>query len=108
MQAIGTIEADVTADVGLAAAIRGGAANRRIKAPNAFTHRYFQEDLWYGLQPFLVLADIAGVEVPIARSLLQLAQAAVGPAAPSAGRTAEKMGIDGLDRAGLLQFVAGD
>ena len=108
MQAIGTIEADVTARVGLAAAIRGGAANRRIKAPNAFTHRYFQEDLWYGLQPFLVLADIAGVEAPIARSLLQLAQAAVGPAAPSAGRTAAKMGIDGLDRAGLLQFVAGD
>ena len=53
-------------------------------------------------------ASRAGVEVPIARSLLQLAQAAVGPAAPSAGRTAANMGIDGLDRVGLLQFVAGD
>ena len=107
MQAIGTIEADVSAHVGLAAAIRGGGANRRIKAPNAFTHRYFQEDLWYGLQPFLVLAGIAGVEAPIARSLLQLAQAAAGPAAPTDGRTAAKMGIAGLNRAGLLRFIGG-
>ena len=107
MQAIGTIEAVIPAGAGLAAAIRGGEANRRIKAPDAFTHRYFQEDFWYGLQPFVALAVIAGVEVPTARSLMHLGQLAVGPAAPSAGRTAAAMGIAGLDRGGLLKFVSG-
>jgi opine dehydrogenase len=103
MQAIGTIESNV--DVGLAAAIRGGAANRLIKAPGSFAHRYFQEDLWYGLGPFLVLAAIAGVETPCARSLMQLGELAAGPYAPVGRRTAIDMGIAGLDKDALLRFV---
>ncbi len=87
MQAIGTIECDVDPEVGLAAAIRGGVANRTIKAPAGFTHRYYQEDLWYGLGPFLALATIAGVETPCARSLMQLGELAAGPYAP--GRSAD-------------------
>ncbi len=107
MQAIGTIETGVSADAGLAVAIRGGEANRRIKAPDAFTHRYFQEDFWFGLQPFLVFADIAAVTVPTAQSLMHLAQVAAGPAALQGGRTAATMGIVGLDKGGLLDFVKG-
>ena len=105
MQAIGTIECNVDAAVGLAAAIRGGAANRLIKAPGGFAHRYFQEDLWYGLGPFLVLAAIAGVETACARSLMQLGELAAGPHAPAGRRTAVEMGIAGLDRDALLAFV---
>jgi opine dehydrogenase len=105
MQAVGTIESNVSPEAGLAAAIRGGMANRAIKAPGGFTHRYFQEDFWYGLQPFLALAAIAGVETPCARSLMQLAELAAGPFAPPARRTATEMGIAGLDREALLTFV---
>jgi len=105
MQAIGTIESDVDSGAGLAAAIRGGAANRLIKAPGGFTHRYFQEDLWYGLGPFLALAAIAGVETPCASSLMQLGELAAGPYAPAGRRTAIEMGITGLDKDALLAFV---
>ena len=105
MQAIGTIESNVDSSVGLAAAIRSGAANRLIKAPAGFAHRYFQEDLWYGLEPFLVLAAIAGVETPCARSLLQLGNLAAAPYAPTGRRTAVEMGITGLDKEALLAFV---
>jgi opine dehydrogenase len=106
MQAIGTIEANVDEASGLAAAIRGGVANRAIKAPDGFMHRYFQEDFWYGLEPFLALATIAEVDTPTARSLMHLGVAAVGPMAPTRRRTALEMGIAGFDKAALLSFVS--
>jgi opine dehydrogenase len=105
MQSIGTIESDVDAGGGLGAAIRHGVANRNIRSPASFMHRYFQEDLWYGLEPFLALAGISGVEAPTARSLIQLGKLAAGPSAPAGRRTAVEMGIGGLDKDGLLAFV---
>jgi opine dehydrogenase len=107
MQAIGTIECSVDSRAGLAAAIRSGAANRLIRAPGGFTHRYFQEDLWYGLGPFLALARIAGVETPCARSLMHLGELAAGPHAPAGRRGAIEMGVAGLDKDALLAFVTG-
>ena len=80
-------------------------ANRAIKAPGSFAHRYYQEDLWYGLGPFLALAQIAGVETPCARALLELGECAAGAHAPSGRRTAAEMGISGLDKNALLAFV---
>ena len=105
MQAIGTIEASVDACAGLASAIRSGTANRAIKAPDGFTHRYYQEDLWYGLGPLLAFAEIAEVEAPCAQALLQLGALAVGPHAPTGRRTAVEMGITGFDRHALVEFV---
>jgi opine dehydrogenase len=105
MQAVGTIECNVDSGVGLVAAIRGGVANRTIKAPGGFTHRYFQEDLWYGLKPFLALAAIARVETRCAGSLMHLGELAAGPYAPAGQRTAIEMGIAGLDKDALLAFV---
>ena len=105
MQAIGTIESNVDSGVGLAAAIRGGTANRTINAPGGFTHRYYQEDLWYGLGPFLALAEIARVDAPCARSQMQLGATAVGPDAPPGRRSAMEMGIAGLDKDALLAFI---
>jgi opine dehydrogenase len=105
MQAIGTIEPTVGAEVDLAAAIRTGTANRLIKAPAGFAHRYYQEDLWYGLSPFLVLARIAGVEAVCARALNDLGTMVAGE--PARGeRTATEMGIAGFDRDALLAFVS--
>lgn len=105
MQSIGTIESGIDPGIGLAAAIRGGVANRNILAPGSFAHRYYQEDLWYGLTPLLALADIAGVPAPCAQSLMQLGELAAEPHAPAGRRTAVEMGIAGLDREALLRFV---
>jgi len=107
MQAVGTIESNVDPEAGLAAAIRAGVANQAIKAPGGYSHRYFQEDLWYGLKPFLALAAIAGIETPCARSLMQLGELAAGPHSPGRQRTAVEMGIAGFDKDTLLSFVNG-
>jgi opine dehydrogenase len=105
MQAIGTVEESTTDIDDFVSAISSGEANRRIKAPNSLQHRYYREDFCYGLLPFTVLARIGGIDVPIAKSLLQIGQVLLGFDLASAGRTAHRMGIADLDRRGLLRLV---
>jgi opine dehydrogenase len=108
MQAIGTVEESVRDTGDFAAAISSGEANRRIKAPDSLQHRYYREDFGHGLLPFAALAKIAGVDITVAASLLQIGQALIGVDFASEGRTAERMGIAGLDREGLLKLVGRD
>ena len=108
MQAIGTVEASVRDVDDFVAAISSGEANRRIKAPDSLQHRYYREDFGHGLLPFIALAKIADVDVPVAASLMQIAQTALGFELAADGRTAERMGIAGLDRNGLLNLVGGE
>lgn len=105
MKAIGTV--DPSADpADLAGAIAGGAANRRIKAPDSLGHRYFVEDFGHGLLPFRALATAAAIDTPVAAALLRLAMTLLDTDFAT-GRTAAAMGIAGLDRAGVLAAVRG-
>jgi opine dehydrogenase len=103
MVAIGTAVA--TAD--LQAAIAGGEANRTIKAPDSLAHRYYAEDFGYGLVPMLEFARIGGVEAPYAAALVEVASALRGEDVRLTGLTAERLGVAGLDRDGLLARVRG-
>lgn len=105
MQRIGTVEESVKDTADFAAAISGGVANSRIKAPGSFNHRYYLEDFGHGLLPFLELARIAQVDTPTAHALFSLEQQLTGIDHRTNGRTANAMGIAGLDRTALLQFV---
>ena len=106
MHAIGTIEEGTDPGIGLAAAIRGGKANARILAPDGFGHRYYVEDILYGLMPFTALAKVSGVETNVASALLTIGRTFL-TGCPFAGRDAAEMGISGLDRSGLLALVEG-
>lgn len=92
MKAIGTVP-ETAADDDYSA-IAEGEANRRIKAPDSLSHRYYLEDFAHGLVPMLAYASIAGVEAPVARSLAHLARVAVGdrPDLPHE-RDSESMGL---------------
>jgi len=105
MKAIGTVAADVPDDAPYEVAISGGAANARIKAPDSLAHRYYREDFGHGVLPFLELAQIAGVAVPVAAALFAVAEAALATDFRSTGRTAAAMGIAGLTREGLMDLV---
>ena len=102
MQALGTVEASVRDASDLIGAIAGGEANRRIKAPDSLQHRYYVEDFGHGLLPFLEFAAIAKIATPVAAALLHLGTTLTGTDFRARGRTAERMGIAGLDRKGLL------
>ena len=108
MAAIGTADASAAASGDFVDAIRGGEANRNIRAPDSLGHRYYVEDFGYGLLPFIVLAEIAGVDVPIAFSLMRIGAGLVEANLCEDGRTAERMGIAGLDRRGLLAMLRQD
>ena len=105
MQAIGTIESSTDREAGLAAAVRSGTANRKIRAPDSLGHRYYVEDFFYGVRPFLALAEIAGIDVPVARSLMTLAEIMVDPGGMIEGRSAAAMGISEMTKQELIDMV---
>jgi opine dehydrogenase len=105
MRRIGTVESEVRETRDFGAEIAHGRANSHIKAPNSLDHRYYREDFGHGLLPFTVLAQIAGVAVPVADSLLRLGERMVGANYHETGRTAEAMGIAGMNRERLMALV---
>lgn len=105
MAAIGTAVAADAAAGDTRAAISGGEANRAIRAPGSLEHRYYVEDFGFGLVPMLELARIAGVEAPLGSGLVDVASALLGRDLAVEGLTAERLGIAGLDRDGLLERV---
>ncbi len=105
MQQVGTVQASVTDTDDLAAAIASGEANRRIRAPDSLSHRYYREDFGHGLVPFIAIACAAGIETPVASALLSLGETLTGEPFSTVGRTATSMGIEGLDREGLQARV---
>jgi opine dehydrogenase len=107
MAAIGTADREAAARDDLAGAVRLGQANARIRAPDSLAHRYYEEDLGYGLVPLLELARVAEVETPVASSLVALGGALLGRDLVHEGLNAARLGIDGLDRDALLALVRG-
>jgi opine dehydrogenase len=108
MAAIGTVDdADAVARRDTRAAVAGGEANRLIKAPDSLDHRYYAEDFGYGLVPLLALAKIGRVDAPYAAALVEVASVLRGEDLRATGLTAERLGMAGLDRDGLLTLVRG-
>ena len=107
MAAIGTADPRAAAAGDLRRGVGDGAANRRIKAPDSLRHRYYAEDFGYGLVPLRELARIANLEVPVAGSLLALADVCVEGGVIEGGLDAGRLGIQGLDRDGVLARVRG-
>ena len=105
MAAIGTADAAAAASGDLRAAIAGGEANRSIRAPDSLDHRYYAEDFGYGLVPLLALAAASGVATPLAAALVEVASALRGEDLRVTGLTAARLGLEGLDRDGILDRV---
>lgn len=105
MTALGSVDAAAAARGDVRDAIRKGVANSTIKAPDSLSHRYYQEDFGFGVLPFVELARIAGVPVPVADALLRMGDTLTGDDFMTRGLTARRLGIEGLDLAGLLAIV---
>jgi opine dehydrogenase len=79
--------------------------NRWIKAPASIDHRFFNEDIPYGLVPLTELARLAGVPMPTAEAVIALASVATGKRYRETGLTLERMGIAGLDVARVRSLL---
>lgn len=104
MVKIGTVDAPAAVEGDLRAAIRAGTANQSIKAPESTQHRYYREDLPFGVLPFIALADVAGEPVPTARALLTVGALAIGDTDMS-GLDSHTLGLDGCGLEDLLRIV---
>jgi opine dehydrogenase len=67
-------------------------------------HRYMREDLRLGLSLLVSVAELAGVETPLAKSFLAIGGAICGEDFMRDGRTLASLGLGGLDR-GQLQTL---
>jgi opine dehydrogenase len=70
-----------------------------------YRHRYVTEDIACGLAFLVSAAAYAGVDVPVARSLLTLAGVVAGTDFMKTGRTFEALGISGLTMDGLKKLL---
>ncbi len=79
--------------------------NRWIKAPASIDHRFFNEDIPFGLVPFSELARLAGVPAPVTDAVITVASAITGRPYREAGLNLRKMGIEGLSAREVRRLV---
>ena len=79
--------------------------DRWIKAPPSLSHRYFDEDVPYGLVPLAHLARLAGIATPTMDALIALASAVKGVDYMRGGLTLERMGLAGVSRDDLDRLL---
>ncbi|BCG25171.1 hypothetical protein TUM18999_33620 [Pseudomonas tohonis] len=68
-------------------------------------HRYMLEDTRLGLSFLVSVGRWAGVPMPVAQGLLSIASAVAGFDLYAEGRTLERLGLDGLSRAEMVELL---
>jgi opine dehydrogenase len=68
-------------------------------------HRYMMEDVRLGLSLLVSAADLAGVDVPVAKGLMSIGSVICGEDFSQTGRPLFKVGLGGLDRAAIAAFL---
>lgn len=88
--------------------IHGCAIYRTVPAPPAVDHRYLWEDVIAGVVPMVSLGRALGCELPLLEATLAFAEALLGRDLMAQGRTVERLGLAGLDAAGIRRRVRGE
>jgi opine dehydrogenase len=97
---------DALLDGSVYAAMQASAPNRWIKGPRNLDHRYIHEDVGWGLVPWLELARVFGASLPIMGCLTDLAGVMNRVDYRTAGLTLERMGLSGLSRDQIREYVS--
>jgi opine dehydrogenase len=79
----------------------------KILSPPELRCRLLTEDIPTGLIPMVALGELAGVELPLMRSMIQIGSALLEMDFLSTGRTLERLGLAGKSVDGVLQAVRG-
>ncbi|MBI4190350.1 MAG: NAD/NADP octopine/nopaline dehydrogenase family protein [Betaproteobacteria bacterium] len=79
--------------------------NRWIKAPSSIDHRFFNEDIPFGLVPFSELARLAGLATPVTDAVITLAGVITGKPYRETGLNLRKMGVEGMNAREVRRLV---
>lgn len=88
------------------ATINGSRMLTQLKAPGSLQTRWLSEDVPYGLRTWAELGRQVGVPTPVAESLVALADIVMGTDSWQHGRSLADLGIAGLERGALEQFLS--
>jgi opine dehydrogenase len=75
------------------------------RAPSSIDHRYFTEDLPFGLVPVAAIGAALGIAMPVTNGLIDVVGALSGTDFRASGRTLEDLGLVGLDAAAMRAFA---
>jgi opine dehydrogenase len=75
------------------------------RAPSSTDHRYFTEDLPYGLVPVAAIGAALGFPMPVTNGLIDVVGALSGTDFRATGRTLEALGLVGMDAAAMRAFA---
>lgn len=84
--------------------IQNNEAYAEIRGPHSLDARYITEDVPMSLVPISELGHLAGVPVPNMDAVIQLASALFRRDFRREGRSAERLGIDGMTREEIVRF----
>ena len=87
------------------AAINGSRMLTQLRAPGSLEGRWLTEDVPYGLAAWAELGAQFGVSSPTMRALVEVASAALGVDFGKAARTPHELGIAGMDKQELLEYL---
>jgi opine dehydrogenase len=73
--------------------------------PKSFEHKYITEDVPVGLMPMRALGAACGVPTPMIDAVIELVRGLTGRDFAAEGRTLQRMGLDGLDAAGIRRVM---
>ncbi|MFC3884852.1 NAD/NADP octopine/nopaline dehydrogenase family protein [Bacillus songklensis] len=85
--------------------LNGSRSLTPIKGPTSLKSRYLSEDIPFGLRTFASIADHIGLETPVMDSLITLGEILVGGIPQMEGRTIEDLGISGLNKEEIIEFI---
>lgn len=88
------------------ATINGSRMLTQLRAPGAVNTRWLTEDIPYGLAAWSRLADQLGVATPTMKALVTLAAAALQQDFWQTARTPDQLGLAGMDKFAMLDYVA--
>ncbi len=75
-------------------------------SPKSLTYRYLSEDVPYLLVPVSQFGSVTGVPTPLVDSIILLAETANGVSYRKAGRTLDRMGLEGMTAEQVLGAIS--
>lgn len=83
--------------------MRNNPAYFKILAPSSLNSRLLLEDIPTGILPFIELAEMVGVKVPLMESVFNVSQALLRTDFRKTGRTLERLGLKGVSAKDFLK-----
>ena len=94
-----------TEGVTLCERMRNNPAYHDIKSPSTIFTRQLTEDIPTGVLPIMQLGKAAGVETPLLESMIHICEALLNMDLHTNGRSLKNLGLEGMDKKGILNYV---